>query len=57
MQLVITFNISYKVKFETDGVFCKSNMILISRKVKDNRVYMLCVVLYEENVNICSESL
>ena len=47
MQLVITFNISYEVQFETDIVFCKSNAILISRKVnlkKGNRVYITVLV-------------
>ena len=41
MQLVITFNMSYEIKFETDSVFCKSNTILISRKVyiKKGNIY------------------
>ena len=48
MHLVITFNISYEVQFETDSVFYKSNTYrIISRKVnlkKGNRVYITVFV-------------
>ena len=67
MHLVITFNISYEVQFETDSVFYKSNTYrIISRKVnlKGNRVYIYnsscspnhesaqCIHIFTQIINI-----